>query len=274
MIGISKQAHYKRIAKLNSQQQQSIGIIEQAREIRKRHTKLGCRKLYSMLAPSVMGRDQTERLLLNNGFRVPRKRSFTRTTYAGRVSFPNRISGLKVTDILQLWVSDITYIPIDYKRHYYLTMILDVYSRRIVGWALSKNMTREETVLKAYTKATKPFNQDQLEGLIFHSDRGGQYGGPKMEAHHQQLGVLPSMGNKAWENAHAESINGIMKNEYINFAQTGIDLNTARKMIKEWIFLYNNERPHGSLNNMNPKEFETYVEQLAAQHKPIETINY
>jgi len=82
------------------------------------------------------------------------------------------------------------------------------------------------------------------------------------------------MGGKAWENAHAESLNGILKNEYINFKQTDISLNQARTLITKWVYLYNYERPHGSLKKMKSKEFEMYVDQLADQHKPTTEINY
>ena len=91
---------------------------------------------------------------------------------------------------------------------------------------------------------------------------------------HEQNGVTPSMGGKAWENAHAESINGVLKNEYIDFVGLKITFQQAEKLIKKIIQKYNESRPHGSLNKMKPVEFETYIKTLNNNEKPIVTINY
>ena len=82
------------------------------------------------------------------------------------------------------------------------------------------------------------------------------------------------MGGKAWENAHAESINGVLKNEYIDFEGMDVSYTQARHSIDSIIKRYNEERPHGSLRNMKPLEFETYVKQLTTKQKPIFEINY
>ena len=82
------------------------------------------------------------------------------------------------------------------------------------------------------------------------------------------------MGGKAWENAHAESINGILKNEYINFENMNISLKKAQKLVKEAIYLYNFERPHGSLKNRKPIEFLNFVQRLANEQRPVFKINY
>lgn len=82
------------------------------------------------------------------------------------------------------------------------------------------------------------------------------------------------MGGKAWENAHAESLNGVLKNEYIDFQGSDISLSQARKLIHNIVKKYNEQRPHGSLKKMKPVEFETYVKNLDSKHKPIFKINY
>ena len=145
-------------------------------------------------------------------------------------------------------VSDLTYIFWS-KGNYYLTLVLDVYSRKIAGWSLSANMTTEETVAPAFKMAVKDLTEEERKGLIFHSDKGSQYGSKEMEKLHTYYLSTPSMGGKAWENAHAESLNGILKNEYINLSHMNITLTEARKMIEKVVYLYNNERPHGSLKN-------------------------
>ncbi len=274
MAGISKQAHYKRVNHLKKIDSVSRAVIAAAQNIRDEHGKMGCRKIYSELKPLAIGRDKTEALLLKNGFRIKRKRNYHRTTYAGKKWYPNLITNLEVTGVNQLWVSDITYLSVGVKKHYYLTLILDVYSRKITGWSLSDSQTAQSTVITAYKRAIKEIDIKQLDQLIFHSDKGSQYSSDELEMLHLKNNTLPSMGGKAWENAHAESLNGILKNEYIDFENTNISLNQGRKLIKTIVEKYNKKRPHGSLKNMKPVEFETFVQQLTAEQKPIFKINY
>lgn len=274
MIGITKQGFYRRLIREKALEYKKQKIIEIATQIRADHKKMGCRKLYDEIVPCGIGRDRTEKILLDNGFRLPRRRSYHRTTYAGKRFYKNLISGNIITGRNRLFVSDITYIPIGFKQHYYLTLVLDVYTRIIKGWALSGTMRVEDTVEPAFLMSINGMAQKERGELIFHSDKGTQYGSEQMKMHFERTGVKPSMGGKAWENAHAESLNGILKNEYINFENVVVPLNVARKMMVRWVWLYNNERPHGSLNKMKPTEFENYVEQLSSQHKPKYKINY
>lgn len=274
MIGITKQGFYRRLIREKALANKKEKIIEIATGIRADHKKMGCRKMYDEIARCGIGRDRTEKILLDNGFRLPRKRNFQRTTYAGKRFYKNLISGTVFSGKNRLFVSDITYIPVGYKQHYYLTLILDVYTRVIKGWALSKTMRVEDTVEPAFIMSLKGMTDEDSKQLIFHSDKGSQYGSDQMKSHYHRTGIKPSMGGKAWENAHAESLNGILKNEYINFENVEVPLKVAKKMMGRWVWLYNNGRPHGSLNKMKPTEFENYVENLAIQHKPEYKINY
>lgn len=273
MVGITKQAHYKRLKQKEKLSGITQEVISSAHEIRKDHKRMGCRKLYHEIKPEGIGRDRFENILLSNGFRVKRKKSYHRTTYAGKRWYPNLIAGLEVRKINQLMVSDLTYIFWS-KGHYYLTLVLDVYSRKITGWSLSANMTTEETVAPAFKMAVNDLTEEERKGLIFHSDKGSQYGSKEMESLHNNYHSTPSMGGKAWENAHAESLNGVLKNEYIDFRHMNITLTEARKMIKKVVYLYNNERPHGSLKNRKPQEFVNFVQQLTAEQRPRFKINY
>ncbi len=274
MAGITKQGFYGRLARARNLFEKEGTIIEMAREIRVNHKKMGCRKIFDEIKPCGLGRDRTEKVLLDNGFRIPRKRNYQRTTYAGERFYNNLISGTVITDKNRLFVSDITYIPIGYRNHYYLTLVLDVYTRYIKGWSLSTTMRVEDTVEPSFLMSIRGMSDEDLKKLVFHSDKGSQYGSDIMKSHYKRTEVNPSMGGKAWENAHAESLNGILKNEYINFENIDIPFKTANKMLSKWIYLYNNERPHGSLNKMKPTEFETYVDSLTNQHKPRYKINY
>ena len=274
MVGITKQGHYKRIRRERELCWISEDILSKATAIRKDHPRMGCRKLYDEIGNCSLGRDRTERLLLDNGFRVPKKRNYHRTTYAGNRWYDNLITGSWVVGADRLFVSDITYIPLGDNRFYYLTLVLDVYSRKIKGWSLSDNMRTEDTVFRAFSMSIEGLTPYDLKRLVFHSDRGSQYGSDLMKEQFEATGVSPSMGGKAWENAHAESLNGIMKNEYINLENTTTPLKVATKQIGRWVYLYNFERPHGSIQKMKPAEYETYLEGLALRDKPKYLINY
>ena len=129
------------------------------------------------------------------------------------------------------------------------------------------------TVIPAY-KMALPALDGQQGRPIFHSDKGSQYYWHELKSLHEQNGVTPSMGGKAWENAHAESINGVLKNEYIDFVGLKTTFQQTDKLIKKIIQKYNEGRPHGSLNKMKPVEFETYIKTLNDSEKPIFKINY
>lgn len=274
MIGITKQAFYKRLKSDRRKEEVCAQILERAATIRAEHKRIGCRKIHSLLENPGMGRDRTEQLLLSKGFRLQRKRSYHRTTYAGKALYKNLITGLELRAADQLWVSDMTYIPVGYKKNYYLTLILDVYTRRIKGWSLSDTMRTEDTILPAFKMAARGLPLSDRKKPILHSDKGAQYGSELMREAYEKYGVTPSMGGKAWENAHAESLNGILKNEYIHFGMSDLGLKKATRMVKNWIYLYNYKRPHGSLGNMKPGEYETYIERMADSNRPLMTINY
>lgn len=274
MVGISKQGHYQQVQRAQRKALIAADVLISAQAIRKVHKRLGCRKIYSLLDIEGMGRDQVEHLLLAHGFRVARKPNYTRTTRSTGYYYENLISGGKITDIDQLYVSDITYIPVSYANYFYLTLVKDVYSRKITGWHLSQTLRTEDTVVPAYRMAVASLSAAQRKQLIFHSDKGSQYIAGIMKELHQNQGTIPSMGGKAWENAHAESLNGILKNEYIDFEGRNLSLKQAQRLVGQVVYKYNTLRPHGSLKNMKPEEYETFLLGLAPKEKPIVTINY
>lgn len=274
MAGITKQGHYKRLKRKAQVGSMEREIFSRARGIRCDHRRMGCRKLYYEIGNLGLGRDRTERLLLENGFRVPRKRNYRRTTHAGERWYGNLITGISIAGGDRVYVSDITYIPVGPDRFYYLTLVLDVYTRKVKGWSLSDTMRTEDTVLPAFLMSVKGLESKQLESLIFHSDHGSQYGSDLMKGQFESTKVTPSMGGKAWENAHAESLNGIMKNEYIDLGNVNISLERAVGQMERWVYLYNHERPHGSIQKMKPVEYETFLQGLALGERPRIMINY
>jgi putative transposase len=159
----------------------------------------------------------------------------------------------------KVWVSDITYIQTK-EGFLYLTTIIDLYDRKIIGWSLSNGMSTEETSLAAWKMAVK--NRKVTKGLIFHSDRGVQYVSKKFAKTIESYGVIRSMSRKGncWDNAVAESFFKSLKTELIY----GNKLITKEKMemdIFEYIEIwYNKKRRHSTLNYKTIEEFNNQNE--------------
>lgn len=272
-VKISKQGHHNHLKRNQAYERLSAGIIEQCIRIRQKHPRIGARKLYYMVKPEGIGRDRFEQILFTKGLKLQRKKSYTRTTHSHPwFKYENLLSGREVKRPYQLLVSDITYIRVGLDAFHYLVLIQDVYTRKIVGWSISDNL-KAINVVKAFKRAIKHIPVAYHKGMIFHSDRGSQYLYGALQALHVRHIVRPSMGNKAWENAHAESINGVLKEEYLNYLGDK-NLKRMRRKTKQVIHLYNRERPHGSLKMKTPDDYESFVLELVPEQRPIETINY
>jgi len=168
------------------------------------------------------------------------------------------INKVAQTDITYLWVKD---------RFYYLVFIIDVYSRFITGYHASCGMEAEANI-QSLQMMIQLRGQENIKGLIHHSDRGSQYNCKKYLAILKEHGIKVSMCNEAWENAYCERINRTIKHEYLR--HRNIDcLNTLRKEMRRSVNLYNNNRPHWSLpNQMAPAGFEEYVNKLLKVKRP------
>jgi putative transposase len=153
-----------------------------------------------------------------------------------------------------VWVGDITYIWTS-EGWLYLAVVIDLYSRRIVGWSMNKCITRR-LVMDAFTMAI--WRRKPSSGLIFHSDRGSQYCSHDFQKLLKKHGILTSMSRKGncWDNAVAESFFGSLKVEQV-FGVRYPSRSSARQDIIEYIeMFYNSKRRHSSLGYMNPMEFE------------------
>ena len=210
---------------------------------------------------SKIGRDKVESILLNNGFRVKRSKAYHKTTIRGYFIFENLIKQLKINKLNQVWVSDITYYFIVEKgkvTHYYLTFIMDLFSRHILGYAVSDNLITENTTLPALEMALNTRNiseNRQLEGLIFHSDGGGQYADKNFLSLLQSFEITSSMAKQAYENPNSERLNGTIKNDYL----LPWDVNSycqLKLLTPKAVRLYNEEKPHSALKGLTPTEFE------------------
>jgi putative transposase len=257
LVGVSKQAFHQRITRQMSFAERSNLLLEPIKGIRKNHPRMSSRMMYLRLAPQHLGRDRFEAFCFENGFKVPIKRSFQKTTNSlGVTRFDNLLRDYKVTGINQVWVSDITYYRIG-EKFYYLTFILDLYSRYIVGYSTSTDLSTENTTLPALRMALK--GRHACNGLIIHSDGGGQYYCKEWLSITRKREFRNSMCDNVYENPHAERINGTIKNDYLipwgpeNYAQ-------LIAMNKKVVMLYNTERPHQSIGNITPAQFEKALE--------------
>jgi transposase InsO family protein len=154
----------------------------------------------------------------------------------------------------QKWVSDITYIPTR-QGWLYLTIVMDLFDRMIIGWSLSSTMTTQTTTLAAWKMAVK--NRRATAGLLFHSDQGVQYAAYAFVNEIKQHGVRQSMSRKGncWDNAVAESFFKVLKSEMIKHANYQSILQ-AKTDIFEFIEIwYNRKRKHAYLGYKTPEQF-------------------
>lgn len=252
--GVSRQGHFQDLKRRERAEQLGVALLKEVAHLRGPHPRLGARKAHKVLSPP-LGRDRFEALLLQNGMRLRRVHNYARTTRAHpTIRYPNLINGLVVRRVDQLWVSDITYVLFE-GRFFYVTLITDVYSRRIVGAVASRTLAAEAN-LRALRQALALRGRRVPSGLIHHSDRGGQYVDQAYVGLLKEHGCCLSMGNKAWENAHAERVNGIVKNEYL-IPQGIRSFEHLARSLRQAVERINQQRPHGALpGRMTPCAFE------------------
>lgn len=203
-----------------------------------------------------LGRDQLFNLLKRHRLLVPTKRAYHKTTHSHHRFYrhPNLLKPgehqVRAIRPEQVWVADITYLPVR-TGEAYLSLVTDAYSRKIVGYHVHDNL-KTASVAKAFRKALNGRRTQQ--GLIHHSDRGVQYCSAEYQKLHKQHKVRCSMtdGYDCYQNALAERVNGILKNEYL--IRKPDDIEQAKIMVEESIRTYNQRRPHLSLEYKTPDE--------------------
>jgi len=264
VVGISRQAFQQHRIKTDRQLHGIEPLIESIRALRSDHPRLSCRKIYRILQPNHLGRDRFEQFCFRHGFKLYRKRSYHRTTDSrGVTRFDNLLPHRELSGVNQVWVSDITYYRIG-ERYYYITLIMDRFSRAIVGQSVAKTLHTDVTTLPALKEAIK--NRMPGKGLIIHSDGGGQYYAKEFKhlTSHGQL--LNSMGKCAYDNPHAERLNGTIKNDYLIHYKPS-NFNELSEMLERSVYNYNNYRPHTSLKEFTPTQFEIQMQAFGANTK-------
>ena len=254
-LHISRQAYYQQVVRQQHKDEHEALAVEFVCSQRMLHPRIGTRKLQHLMSLNQIniGRDQLFKVLKAQRLLVSPKRAYHKTTNSHHRfhRHPNLIKdGFIATKPEQLWVADITYLPTQ-NGDTYLSLVTDAYSRKIVGHYLDSNM-KTQSVKSALTKALK--KRLYGEPLIHHSDRGIQYCSGEYQRIHTKHGIQCSMtdGYDCYQNALAERINGILKNEYLLHKPK--DLHEARRMVEESVMLYNYQRPHTALKYKTPDE--------------------
>jgi transposase InsO family protein len=259
-MGISRQAHYKRVACERRRKEQHATVVAMVTNERRSQPRIGTRKLHHMLHEPLqgqginIGRDAMFALLRNACLLVRPLRAHHKTTNSRHFyrRHPNLLKDgpAKVvpTGCEQVWVADVTYLRTR-EQMVYVSLITDAYSRKIMGWHVHDGLGSDQ-VSQAFRMALR--HRQSSQPLVHHSDRGIQYCSVEYQRIHARHGITCSMtdGYDCYQNALAERVNGILKMEYL--LQTPADLKQAKRMVSESVRLYNEQRPHLSLEYETP----------------------
>lgn len=258
-MSISTQAYYQQRLRDQHKAVHEQHVLEWVQTERLVQPRLGTRKLQHLMQQQqlVMGRDKLFDLLRTHRLLVPTKRAYHKTTQSHHRFYchPNLLKNsenkISPTGPEQVWVADITYLPTR-QGEAYLSLITDAWSRKIVGYHVHDSLRTDDVIL-AYQNALKQRN-NQNQPLVHHSDRGIQYCSGVYQTLHKRHKVTCSMtdGYDCYQNALAERVNGILKNEYLLVKPAS--LAQAQKMVEQTVEIYNSRRPHLALKYKTPDE--------------------
>ena len=280
LFGIDRQVYYRSIRRRTNSQSKAGQVVAMITQIRQAMPRIGTRKLYYLLLDRLqvlkVGRDKFFGILRANHLLIQARRSYHITTNSHHRfrKHKNLILELSISRPEQVWVSDITYIG-KREKPCYLSLITDAYSKKIMGYYVADNMNTESSIqaLKMAVKSRK----DDMAPLIHHSDRGVQYCADDYQKALLKNKIQCSMTNNGdpYENAVAERINGILKQEFI-IDTYHANLNVMKKIVKEAIEIYNTQRPHYSNYMLTPKQMHgqseiqmrTYKRKNSSRNEP------
>ncbi|MND42027.1 Integrase core domain protein [compost metagenome] len=218
-----------------------------------------------------IGRDKLFTLLRKQGLLITKRKRYTVTTNSRHWmhKYPNQIKDIRISRPEQVWVADITYLD-TVEGNAFLHLITDAYSKQIMGYELCDNMEAASTA-KALKMALK--NRKYSSALIHHSDRGLQYCSKAYVSILQENGIQISMteNGSPYENAIAERMNGILKDEF-GLSEQLEDLNAAFRQTSQSINLYNTLRPHSSCQLLTPQQMHQQQEIIIKTYKKTSNI--
>ncbi|PZD76338.1 IS3 family transposase [Mesonia sp. K7] len=264
-IGISKQAVHQYAKRQTVFNQKMVDLIVEADQLRAEHPGCGVEKMYHTLRPDFVGRDRFVETFMELGYRLKRKKNFRRTTYSSQAYYPNLIKGMEVSAPCVIWQSDITYIRVG-EKYYYAVFIIDVYTKKIVGYQVSDHMRAQANV-----SALKMAMKENKAPKIHHSDRGSQYIYREYVKLLKDKGCEISMAKTAQDNAYAERINRTIKNDYIEYWKPK-SFDELKRMVKKAVDHYNTVRPHDNIGKISPMEFENQFLMKSTFHQKTITI--
>ncbi len=258
LFGIDRQVYYRRIKRKINKEAKAIEVVSMINQVRKTMPRLGGKKSYHILMDDLksmkIGRDKLFDILRANHLLIQPKRRYHVTTNSHHHfrKHQNQILDLEINRPDQVWVSDITYIG-KREKPCYLSIVTDAYSKKIMGYYVADNMNTESSV-KALNMAIKQRKNNKMP-LIHHSDRGLQYCANDYQNTLIKNGILPSMPQNSdpYENAVAERINGILKQEFM-IDKYNLDLKMMKQIVKESVNIYNELRPHYSNYMLTPNK--------------------
>ena len=258
-FGVSRQAHYQKRGREAERQAADEIVLEMVRQVRRKHPRMGGRKLLFKIQPMLaaeglqIGRDRLFEVLRSQDLLVEPTKTRRRTTIPGLWRAPNLLPGMTINRPNQVWVCDITYLELEVGRFAYLFLLMDLYTRFIVGWQVANSLVTEGalTSLQMAIQHRPPAPQP----LIHHSDHGVQYTSHAYMntlLHHQ---IRPSMGavGNCYDNIFAERVIGILKGEY-RLADRFVDRTQVDLAVHQAVHLYNTDRPHLALNLATPSK--------------------
>jgi putative transposase len=276
LFGIDRQVYYRKIKRRIIKQDKAQLVVKMVLEIRRQMPRIGSKKLYYMLNQDLktlkIGRDKFIDILRANHLLITPKRSYHITTMSHHRfrKYKNQLLDLQINKPEQVWVSDITYIG-KRDKPCYLSLITDAYSKKIVGFNVADNLNTESSLV-ALRFAVKQRKNKEIP-LIHHSDRGLQYCANEYQKILNKNEIQPSMTQNSdpYENAVAERINGILKQEFY-IDKYNQDLPIMKQIIKETVAIYNEKRPHLSNHMLTPNQMHKQSKLIMKTYKTKNSI--
>jgi putative transposase len=261
-VGVSRAGFYRDWQERKPQDAEMV-IRDAVQKAALRYRRYGYRRILEVVRRSgiAVGEWVVRRILRTDNLLAVRKRKFVVTTDSKHdfAVYPNLARYVRVSAINQLWVADITYVRLGHE-FVYLAVVLDVYSRRVVGWSLGRSL-HTSLPLTALNRAIA--TRQPGPNLVHHSDRGTQYASDEYVQRLEEAQMFISMSRPArpWENAYCESFMRTLKDEEI---ECGVysTMEELQQNIENFIEgFYNRERLHSALNYRSPEEFENNAAQ-------------
>ena len=277
LTGVSRSGYYRRWQR-SAPRQEETGLRDAIQRLALKHRHYGYRRIGALLRREgwQANHKRVLRLMREDNLLCLRQTPFVPMTTNSRHSWcvvPNLARGMMLTGLNQLWVADITYVHLA-EEFGYLAVVLDAFSRKIIGWALETHLQAELAISALMMAITA--RQPPRGALIHHSDRGVQYACAEYTGILAVHDIQPSMSRigNPYDNAKAESFMKTLKQEEIN-GHSYCNLRQARSAIGAFIeTVYNRQRLHSALAYRSPDEYEAELERPSGANLSPESVSH